>query len=175
MKKNYGFALTLTLTLTLTCLLTIFSNATSAKQIKEKNPLFEGQITTLIINADVSVVLVGSNQSSLEVVGGNDLQKNITFKQTGDTLVISSRKNKNLKNLGVIYVPAGMLRNILINSESQIRTLYTLHIPKLDVVINGVCDFDIANIGEVNLTSTEKYTYEHTTTSRRVPGNMFKQ
>ena len=170
MKKNYGIALTLT------CLLTLISINSIANPIQKENPRSEGsRVTTLIINANVNVVLVANHKSSLEVVGGKYIKKHISFEQRGDTLVINSTRNKNLKNSGVIYVPASMLRNILINSESQIRTLYTLQIPKLDVVINGVCDFAISNIGEVNLTATDKYTYEHSTTTTRLPGNVFKQ
>ena len=171
MKKTYGLGLILGF------LFTIVSIVASAKTSNNETPITEGQqIKTLIINANVSIVLVANSKSSLEVIGGNYIKKHISFKQNGDTLVIGSTRNKNLKNSGVIYVPASFLQNILINSESQIRTLYSLQIPKLDVVINGVCDFAISNIGEVNLIETDKYTYEQTTTIRRLPGTaVFNQ
>jgi hypothetical protein len=160
----------------LSVLFSILLNGASACRFTgETTPTEPKEITTLIINGDVSVVLVGNSKATLEVIGGEYINKHVSFKKNGDTLTINSTRNKNLKNAGVIYVPAGQLRIIRINSNAQVRSLYALQAPQLDVVINGGCDFMISNIGIVNLIPTEEFTYEHTTSYRRLPANVFNQ
>jgi hypothetical protein len=149
-------------------------NESSANPITDLTPGSK-EIRTLIINADVTVVLVANSKATLEIIGGEYINKHVSFQKNSDTLVINSTRNKDLKNSGVIYVPAGQLQIIRINSDAHVRSLYTLQIPKLDVVINGTCDFSISNIGVVNLIPTEDYTYEQSTSHRRLPVSVFNQ
>lgn len=130
--------------------------------------------TTLVINANVTVVLVDHNKAELEVDGTKTLNKLVTFTKKGDTLVINAPKYKNLIGDGIIYVPATHLRNIRINSKAYIRSLTMLQIPVLDVIVNGVCEFAISNLGEVNLISTEDYIVEQSREVRRLPASIVR-
>ena len=128
-------------------------------------------ITTLVIDANVTVVLVHNNVTP-QVNGDKRLKELVTLKKTGDTLVISSIKNRNLKGSGVVYVPANQLRKIRINSQANVRSLFVLRIPKLDVLVNGACTLAISNIGELNIIETKGYSVDQTSTVRIYPAGI---
>jgi hypothetical protein len=138
-------------------------------------PSKPGSIRTLIINADVNVVLINHENATLKVVGDKPLIKFVTFKLTGDTLLIHSSKTRNLKGAGTIYIPASRLENIRINSDAYVRSLSMLQVPKLDVVINGSCIVAISNAGEFNITGTSNYSFEQDRYIRRHPAMVFRQ
>lgn len=129
-------------------------------------------ITTLIIDANITVVLVSNEKATLQVDGGKRITELVTLKKNGDTLVIGSIKSKNLKGSGVIYVPASQLRTIRVNSEAEVRSLFALKIPKLDVVVNGACRLAISNFGELNITKTKAYSYEQSTKVHQYPAGV---
>ena len=132
------------------------------------------KITTLVINADVTVVLVNNNEAMLEATGGKSFRKFIRLEKNGDTLVINSNKTKNFYD-GTVYVPASELRRIQVNSNAHVRSLFALQIPNLDVIINGACDFAISNVGEVNVTGTENFSVEQDRLVRTLPSSFRKR
>lgn len=125
-------------------------------------------VTTLVINTNVTVILVDYDNAMLEAAGSNFFKRLVTLEKNGDTLVISSARKKDLYNV-TIYVPARQLRRIHINSDAHVQSLFALQIPKLDVVINGECKFNVSNIGNVNITGTENYSFEKSTVVRQIP------
>ncbi len=142
---------------------------------KNPEPLTTGEpdrISTLVIDANVTVVLVSNEKAVLEMAGDRALTKYVTLKRLGDTLVISSEKSKDLTSSGYIYVPANQLREIRINGEANLQSLYFLRVPKLDVIINAVCKIDISSIGELNFIETANYTFDRTTKVRRLPASI---
>ena len=131
-------------------------------------------ITTLVINADVTVMLVNDDEAMLEATGNKAFKKYIRLWKTGDTLVINAEKDKTFFD-GTIYVPASQLRKIQINSKARVRSLFALQIPNLDVVINGACTFSISNVGEVNFTGTENFSFEEDRVVRQLPSSFRKK
>jgi len=158
----------LSLVLLVTTILNFSSATTTPKTLANLEP---APITTLIIDANVTVVLVDNYRANLEVSGLSSLRDIVTLKEIGDTLVIGTTKNRDVKQAGVIYVPAGQLKNIRINSEAHVISLYTLQIPKLDVVVNGACTVGIASIGEVTMTATPSYTVDQSREVHRISAN----
>jgi hypothetical protein len=150
-------------------LATVFNYSQAAGSEDPISVPMTGHVSTLIINANVNVILVGNEKAGLQVVGNKKLANTLIIEKSGDTLRINSHKRKNLKDAGVIYIPASRLQKIQINGEANVESLYALRVPKLDVVINAVCKFSVANIGEVNVIETEKYTVDHSTEVRRLP------
>ena len=132
-------------------------------------------IKTLIVNADVTVVLVDNVKANLEVTGRSSLRDIVTFKEIGDTLVIETMKKKNVRGAGVIYVPAGQLKNLRINSEAHVTTFYPLLVPTLDVVINGACTVNLASMGKINMTATPFYSVEQTTEVHRIDSGILER
>lgn len=141
---------------------------------RETLPGEKEQIKTLIINADVTVVLVDNDQVKPEIAGKSVLSRFVTLTQSGDTLTIGALKDRNMVDAGVIYIPASRLQNIRINSDATVRSLQTLQVPNLNVVINGACYFQVSNIGELNLIETEKYEFEQNREVKPVPSNMLR-
>jgi len=163
MKKRIVFSSVLTL-------LTIFSFASGKNNGEPGKENSKGsQLTTLIIDADVTVVLIKNDNAVAQLTGGAAFYKNVTLRKTGDTLVIGYVKNRNYKEKGIVYVSANQLKNIRINSAANVRSYESLRIPKLDVVINGACEFAISNIGDLNLKGTKFYDFEQTTQTRTIP------
>ena len=132
-------------------------------------------IKTLIVNADVSVVLVDNDQANLEVTGRHSLRDIVSFKQSGDTLFIATTKKRDVKGAGVIYVPASHLQTIRVNSQANVTTAYPLLAPKVDVVINGECTVSIASIGKVNMTSSPSFIVDETRETHSLPASVFNR
>ncbi|HLG40165.1 MAG TPA: DUF2807 domain-containing protein [Chitinophagaceae bacterium] len=131
-------------------------------------------ITTLVINANVNVMLIDHDNAVLEAAGSNFSRRLVTLKKNGDTLVISSARKKDLYNV-TIYVPAARLRKIHINSDAHVQSLFALQIPKLDVIINGACKFNVSNIGDVNVSGTENYFFELDRVVRQIPPGLLRK
>jgi hypothetical protein len=128
---------------------------------KEPSPIF-----TLIINADVTVVLVSNEQASLEISGDRKFMQLVSSKIAGDTLMITAAGNTYLMGRGTIYVPARHLRNIHINSGATVRSYASLQVPTLNVIVNGACTLAIANMGTVNIRDTKNFSVEQSTEVR---------
>src|SRR4030095_2396785 len=161
MKKTFVFSSVLTLL----TILSFASGNNNGEPVKTK----PSQLSTLIVDANVSIVLVKNDYGSAALSGDQKFTKNITFRKTGDTLVIGYVKNRDYKERGVVYVSANQLKNIKINSSARVRSVESLRIPKLDVVINGTCEFAIANVGELNLSGTKNFDFEEIRQERKIP------
>lgn len=125
---------------------------------EDKNPQ---AIKSVEINADVAVVLglFGSTQAFAD--GSADFMEQIIITHTGSHLVISSVKNRNLKNKGVIYISAESLADIRINSDAYVQSSGALESPALNILVNGACQIMIANKGELNLVPSSYYNFEY--------------
>src|SRR6185436_5762029 len=104
MKKKTIFSLVLTL-------LTILSFA-SGNNNGEPVATRPSQLSTLIVDANVTIVLVKNDYGTAALSGDEKFSKNIVFRKTGDTLVIGYVKNRDYKEKGVVYVSANQLKNI---------------------------------------------------------------
>ncbi len=109
------------------------------------------EITSMVINAHVTVVLVNASSQPIRIGGNNFFLLNVEFKQTGGKLVIESAKKRDMKNKGTIYIPAASLKYIEINSDAAVRSATSLEIPQLDILVNGDCRVSIKNLGKVNI------------------------
>jgi hypothetical protein len=128
--------------------------------------------TTLVINADVTIILINNKTEEPVISGNQKLKEVVIMENRNDTLFINSSRRRNLKNAGVIYISSSYLRCIRINSEADVRSLTPLHAPHLDVVINGNCQFNISTLGKLNLRASESYTIDHSTEIRHYPSSL---
>jgi len=155
-----------------------FTGMVNNSSAADTHPKFPGDepyaLTTLIINANVTVVLVDNANGNVEMVGNQFLSQYVTFKQKGDTLTIGATKNKDFTNAGVIYIPANQLKKIHVNNDANLRCLHFIRVPKLDVVVNSLCRIAIANVGQVNFIETEDYFVEGSREVRHLPAGLVK-
>ena len=126
----------------------------------------------LIVDATLTIMLVNSENATLHVEGNKFFREYVTVQNSGDTLTIGSVKNQNLITSGVVYVPARHLQKIRVNSGADVRTLFALKIPRLDVVVNGACTLAIANVGEVNVIEAKGYATEKSTRVKYYPNGV---
>ncbi|MGZ5218483.1 MAG: hypothetical protein ACXWC7_00340 [Chitinophagaceae bacterium] len=70
-------------------------------------------ITTLTVNADVTVVSVNNKSQPVNMIGDAAFMNTVSFAQTGDNLIIDASKRRNFKSSGIIYVPAKNLENYM--------------------------------------------------------------
>ena len=150
------------------CSLMSFANDHGPRRItKEFNTT---PFTTMIVSGDVTVMLIESTlpDQALKVEGEEAWMKYLDIKQSGDTLRIDTHR-KNLKNRLVIYVPANYLSAIHVNSSAHISSLNVLRSPKIDVLINGACEFHIKSVGLVNIIEGDRFDVEIAEKKIRLP------
>jgi hypothetical protein len=97
------------------------------------------------------VVLVNTDEQPVKIGGEDIFLLHVVFKQAGGKLVIEATKKRDLKNKGVIYIPAASLNYIEINSSASVRSADFLEIPQLQIQVNGECKVNITNRGKLNI------------------------
>ena len=122
-----------------------------------------GVIKSVVINADVTVVLVNDNELIVRMDGTESFMQNIRLRQNDTELVVDAVKKGNLKEKGVIYIYAGELTNIQVNSAAYVCSLGILELARLDIMINGNCKILIRNIGDLKLHASEYYEFQEET------------
>jgi hypothetical protein len=144
--------------LSLLALVTFFQfalAATNPADVDENNP--GTAIRSLIVNANVTVVLMSGQHSQPEQIGDAVFMQLVSVKQTNGVLVINTKRDRNFKGRGIVYVPASSLENVRINGSADIKSSGILDIPNLAISINGDCRVHIFTTGKV---SPESSAYE---------------
>jgi hypothetical protein len=118
-------------------------------------------ITSLIINANVAVVLVNDPNQAINMTGDSFFMEQVIFKQKGNRLIITAGKKRDWKTRGVIYIPAGGLEHIEINNAAKIRSTSILQMPTLKISVNGECELDILINGKIELTGNDSYEIDY--------------
>lgn len=114
-------------------------------------------ITSLVVNANVTVVLVTQPGQQVQIAGDKAVVGEISVSQDNGKLVIDGNRKKNYKRRIYVYVPAMQLQKIWINNAAFVRTLNTLRIPILKVLINGKCKIRLATLGKIDLVENDHY------------------
>jgi hypothetical protein len=138
---------------------------------EDKNPK---AITSIEINADVTVVLgqFGNKQAFME--GDAQFMQQVIINHVGHRLVISAVKNRNLKDKGVIYISAESLSELRINSSAYVQSSGALNVPMLEVLINGACQVVLANTGKLNFVPSVLYDFEYKTMETFRPIDFYR-
>ena len=127
-----------------------------------KNNLPEGRITSLIVDASVTIILVNEDAGTTAYMkGDNQFMEQISLQEKDGKLVIKAMKKKSFIGKGLIYVPASQLARIEVNSAARIRTLTILPIPELTLSINGDCNIQLATTGKIDLVKDDHYEIDY--------------
>lgn len=138
----------------------------SSISMTNKDPLLSKEIKTgafdhVIINANVTVMLVSEDIDAVRVEGDDMLMKEVQVSEKEGRLMIKASSNRNLKNHGVIYVPARLIQRLEVNSSAMVKSLTILTSPKLDVFINGNCNLVLITQGNVNLVGSPLFEVDY--------------
>jgi hypothetical protein len=133
-----------------------------AKDREPARDVNSGVIQSVVINANVTVVLTNFGDNEIRITGDDFLKQQVHLRRNGNKLVISANKRSSLLGKVVIYVPAAYVSRIFINSDAHVHSSGILQNPKLDVFINGACRIMIDNIGQLNFMGNRFFdcTYE---------------
>lgn len=118
-------------------------------------------ISKMIINTDVIVVLRNQPSDNITLEGSQDLLRQVNVEQQGETVVIGAPKKANPKNKVVVYVPAPGLRSIEINSSAKLLSHWIIDNPSLSILVNGNCHVNIKSTGFVNVVENDAYEMEY--------------
>ncbi|HEU4470706.1 MAG TPA: hypothetical protein VFR58_06475 [Flavisolibacter sp.] len=118
--------------------------------------------SVLVVDADVSVILL-ADDSILSVSCKNEQSLSaLQFGLSSDTLTIRSSKKRRLPARTIIYVPAKRLQKIFIHRFAEVVSARTLKVPRLDIIVEGPCEFSISNQGDIAVAGTYQYDLEYT-------------
>jgi hypothetical protein len=161
------------LTLLSFCTIVTTSLATPGKDpiVKE---IKTGNIRSIVINANVTVMLLNFDDASVRVSGDKDFMKLVSISEHNGKLIINSTKNTNLVEKGTVFIPASSVGEILVNSAAQVKSVGPLEIPNLDIRINGECKIHLLHVGRVNLYGNDVYDYTRESRELLVPNNMLR-
>ncbi len=132
------------------------SSFASAKLNHDPDP-----ITSLVVNANVTVVLVTNPGQNLELDGDPVFMSGITIKQTQGRVVVDGDRKRNFKGHGIIYVPAKDLQQIKVNNAAFIRSSSALKTPLLRILVNSNCKFHISTLGKIDFVENDLYEVEY--------------
>jgi Putative auto-transporter adhesin, head GIN domain len=135
----------------------LFANV--GKASTRKTAQLNTEITALVINDGVNVVLTDQAGSEIVFEGDASEIEKASFAIAGSELSIGSVDDGKDKQL-VVYVPARLLKKIDINGASKVTTQQTLSTPTLKVTVNGECSFVVRTYGKIDVVSSEEYDFK---------------
>ena len=118
-------------------------------------------ITSLVVNANVTIVLVTNPGQELQLDGDPLFMSGIKINQTEGKLVVDGNRNRNFKGHGIIYVPAKDLQQIKVNNAAFIRSSSALKTPLLKILVNSNCKFHISTLGKIDFVENDLYEVEY--------------
>jgi hypothetical protein len=114
-------------------------------------------ITSLIINDDVQVVLMNENGTEIFIEGQPAAVEKVVLNEKNGELNIGS--TAFFTRPVVVCVPANFISWVEINGDSKVVSYQMLPVTKLDVIINGYCNLFIKNTGKVNVSARQDFSF----------------
>jgi hypothetical protein len=138
-------------------MLAIGTSAQNKKESIIKKIKASKEITSLIINDDVQVVLMNANTSEIIIEGQSAAVEKVVLTEKNGELTIGSAAF--FTRPVVVCVPANFISRVEINGDSKMISYQMLPIAKLDVIINGYCNLFIKITGKVNIVALQDYSF----------------
>jgi hypothetical protein len=130
-------------------------------------------IEKIIVNAAVNVVLLQDEEPSEPVVEGDEnLMQEIITKQDGNTLTISAAKNVSYRGKVLVTVPVKQLRELVVNSNSEVASLNVLLSPSLAVLIAADCRIRLKSLGKIYFDGADAYNYRYVYRNENQKGHL---
>lgn len=120
----------------------------------------EQQFTYLEVSDHISVVLTNETGKDISVDGDRSkFGKVKALVKKGKLSIWLQGSNRGDKL--TVYVPARLLKQLVINGDSKVVTEEVLDNRKLDVVVNGACQLSLRSKGKINVTGTNEFEFQH--------------
>ncbi len=143
---------------------TIFTLITGMVSGKELPPVMQIKLdqhfSYLEVSDHISVVLTNETGKDISVDGDRSMFGKVRFLVKKGKLSIWLYGNNKGEKL-TVYVPARLLRQLVINGDSKVVTKEALDNEKLDVVVNGACQLSLRSKGKINIAGTNEFEFRH--------------
>lgn len=145
-------------------IVTIFIMITGITYGKDLPPVMriklEQHFTYLEVSDHISVVLTNETGKDISVDGDRSkFGKVKALVKKGKLSIWLQGSNRGDKL--TVYVPARLLKQLVINGDSKVVTEEVLDNRKLDVVVNGACQLSLRSKGKINVTGTNEFEFQH--------------
>jgi len=129
----------------------------------DKNPpmitiSLDQSFTGLVVDDNITVVLTNKTGSEITVSGDRSQVKKLRAVVKKGYLNIWQPGGDKGEML-TVYVPAMLLRHIIVNGGSQISTASTLDNNGLEVIVNGACKLDLRSKGTIDVNGSSDYEF----------------
>ena len=142
----------------------IFTMITGMANGKDLPPVMriklDQHFTYLEVSDHISVVLTNEEGNDISVEGNRSKFGKIKALVKKGRLSIwlqGSNKGEEL----TVYVPARLLKQLVINGDSKVVTKDVLENEKLDVVVNGACQLSLRSKGKIYVSGTNEFEFQH--------------
>lgn len=143
---------------------TIFILITGIAQGRELPPVMhinlEQQFTYLEVSDHISVVLTNETGKHISVDGDRSKFAKVKAVVKKGKLSIWLQGSNRGEKL-TVYVPARLLKQLVINGDSKVVTEEVLDNQKLDVLVNGACQLYLRSKGKINVSGTNEFEFQH--------------
>lgn len=145
-------------------IVTIFIMITGITYGKDLPPVMriklEQHFTYLEVSDHISVVLTNETGKDISVDGDRSKFGKVKALVKKGKLSIWLQ-GSNMGDKLTVYVPARLLKQLVINGDSKVVTEEVLDNRKLDVVVNGACQISLRSKGKINVTGTNEFEFQH--------------
>ncbi len=145
-------------------IVTIFIMITGITYGKDLPPVMriklEQHFTYLEVSDHISVVLTNETGKDISVDGDRSKFGKVKALVKKGKLSIWLQ-GSNMGDKLTVYVPARLLKQLVINGDSKVVTEEVLDNRKLDVVVNGACQLSLRSKGKINVTGTNEFEFQH--------------
>lgn len=145
-------------------IVTIFIMITGITYGKDLPPVMriklEQHFTYLEVSDHISVVLTNETGKDISVDGDRSKFGKVKALVKKGKLSIWLQ-GSNMDDKLTVYVPARLLKQLVINGDSKVVTEEVLDNRKLDVVVNGACQLSLRSKGKINVTGTNEFEFQH--------------
>jgi len=138
----------------------VFSQESPSKTLVKKFPV--ESFNRLLIRSNITIMLIeGPSEDSIRIEGSKKFIEKVMIIQAGKELTVRSKKFKDQKKKGTVYIPVRLLQNMEISADAKVTSYNVLQSPVLNILINGDCIIDLMLKGRLNIRETEGYNFTY--------------
>jgi LEA14-like dessication related protein len=130
------------------------------KDIIRRELKSEMPFTSLVVEADVDVLLTEGNSTKVVIEGESASAAAVKITVENGEMTITDKKSCRHQRT-VVYLPVRNLRTIVINGDVNISSSNTLHTMRMQLMVNGNCEVNLRVRGTVDVSYSDDYLIQY--------------
>lgn len=114
--------------------------------------------TRLEVADNVTILLTNQPAANISAKGADGALQRVRVAVKKGCLYVWMAGSMDGKNV-TVEVPAGLLDQILVDGDSQIRSATVLDNRRLEVTVNGACKLDLRSSGRIDVLGSPDYEF----------------